>query len=417
MGTDAMQGSLPWNNLIRLAARNIGRNRGRSALSLAAIACGVVGLILSGGFVHDLIFQLGEAVIHSQSGHIQIAKHGYFEIGSRSPASYLISPVEVQRIEAEKVSHVMLVARRLSFSGLISNGRSSYPILGEGVEPQKEARLGTYTVLVIGRRLSSKQPYGALIGAGLAKAMNLKPGSPISLVAPTVDGAMNTVDLEVVGTFQTYSKDYDDRVIRISLETARQLLNTQGVNVLALVLDHTRNTAIVAHELGAKIKQLGLELKTWDQLSDFYWKTVALYDRQFSILRLIVLIMVMLAVAGAINMSVLERTGEFGTMRALGNKRRDVIRLVVTEAALMGLLGAVIGAILGSVLAWGISIIGIPMPPPPNSNLGYMAHIRLAPSIVGGAFLVGVTATVLASVPAALRVSRMPVVEALRQLA
>lgn len=412
-----MQGSLPWNNLVRLAARNIGRNRGRSALSLAAIACGVVGLILSGGFVHDLIYQLGEAVIHSQSGHIQIAKRGYFEVGSRSPARYLISPVEAQRIEAEKVSHVMLVARRLSFSGLISNGRSSYPILGEGVEPKKEARLGTYTVLVNGRRLSSRQAYGALVGAGLAKAMNLKPGSPISLVAPTVDGAMNTVDLRVVGTFQTYSKDYDDRVIKISLETAQQLLNTQGVNVLALVLDHTGNTAIVAHELGAKIKPLGLELKTWDQLSDFYWKTVALYNRQFSILRLIVLIMVMFAVAGAINMSVLERTGEFGTMRALGNKRGDVIRLIVTEAALMGLLGAVIGTVLGLLVAWAISTIGIPMPPPPNSNLGYMAHIRLDSSIVGGAFLIGAIATVLASVPAALRVSWLPLVEALRRLA
>ena len=82
MGADTTRTRLPWKVLIGLAARNVGRNRWRSALSLAAIACGVAGLILSGGFVRDLIFQLGEAVIHSQSGHLQVAKAGYFELGS-----------------------------------------------------------------------------------------------------------------------------------------------------------------------------------------------------------------------------------------------------------------------------------------------------------------------------------------------
>ena len=416
MGAEEMATRVPWKVLIGLAARNVGRNRGRSALSLAGIVCGVAGLILSGGFVHDLIFQLGEAVIHSRSGHIQIAKAGYFAVGSRSPAKYLISPAEAQQIEAANVPHVRFVAQRLSFSGLVSNGRSSYPIVGEGIEAEKESRLGTYTVLLNGQPLSTKDRYGVLVGAGVARAMDLRPGSLISLVAPTVDGAMNTVDLHVVGTFQTYSKDYDDRAIRVSLRTAQDLLNTQGVNVLVLLLDKTRYTAIVARELGAKIERLGLELRTWDQLNDFYWKAVALYSRQFGILRLIVLIMVMLAVAGAINMSVIERTGEFGTMRALGNRKGEVVRLVVTEAVLMGLLGAAIGAILGVSLGWAISAIGIPMPPPPNSNLGYIARIRLVPSIVGGAFLVGATATVLASVPAAFRVSRLPIVDALRRV-
>ena len=412
-----MDGTLPWKVLIGLGARNIGRNKRRSALSLAAIACGVTGLILSGGFVNDLIFKLGEAVIHSQSGHIQVAKAGYFDVGSRSPVDYLLQPAEVRRVGAEGLRHVKLVAQRLAFSGLVSNGRSSYPIVGEGVEPEKEARIGTYMVLKSGRRLSTKDPFGVLVGAGVARAMNLLPGSSISLVAPTVDGAMNTVELQVVGTFQTYSKDYDDRAVRLPLGTAQELLNTRGVNVLALLLDETQYTERVARELRARITPLGLELRTWDQLNDFYWKTVALYDRQFGVLRLVVLIMVMLAVTGAINMGVLERTGEFGTMKALGNKRWDVVRLVVIEAALMGLSGAFLGLALGAGLGWLISTIGIPMPPPPNSNLGYLAQIRLGPGMLGGAFLVGAVATLLASLSAAFRVSRLPIVEALRSLA
>jgi putative ABC transport system permease protein len=78
-------------------------------------------------------------------------------------------------------------------------------------------------------------------------------------------------------------------------------------------------------------------------------------------------------------------------------------------------IGAIAGTALGMLLAWGISAIGIPMPPPPNADIGYTAQIRIVPSVVGGAFAIGVLATVLAAILPALRVARTEVVEALRQ--
>lgn len=402
--------------LVGLALRNVERYKRRSALSLAAIAAGVAGLILSGGFVNDLIRQLGEAVIHSQSGHLQIARSGFFEFGSRAPSKYLIAPGDAARVGLKDEAHVQATMRRIGFSGLVSNGRSSYPIVGEGIEPEREAELGTFLVLQEGRMLGAADRYGALVGAGVARALDLKPGSVVSLVAPTVDEAMNTVEVEVVGTFQSFSKDYDDRTIKIPLRAAQELLNTEGINTVVVVLDDTSRTASVAAALRARVAGLGLELRTWDSLNDFYAKAVALYDRQFGVLRLIVLFMVLLAVTGAINVRVLERAGEFGTMRALGNRSSDVLWLVLVEGVLMGALGALIGTLLGSAAAWLVSYAGIPMPPPPNSNLEYTARIMLVPSVVAGAFFVGLIATVLASLGPAYRVSRLPIVEALRRL-
>jgi putative ABC transport system permease protein len=416
MAAKSLHATLPFGQLLGLAARNVVRNTTRSMLSLAAIAAGVAGLILSGGFVDDLIFQLGEAVIHSQSGHVQIARSGYFASGSRSPGRYLISPEEAARMELDKLQHVEDAMRRVSFSGLLSNGRANYPIVGEGIEAEKEARLGTYMVLTEGRVLTSRDRYGALVGAGVARAMNLRIGSAFNVVAPTVDEAMNTLELDVVGIFQSFSKDYDDRVVKLPLQAAQELIDTKGVNLVVVLLDETRHTARVARGLAAKAKGLGLEVRTWDWLNDFYWKAVALYDRQFGVLRLIVLLMVVLAVAGAINMGVFERAGEFGTMRALGNRSADVGRLVMIEGVLMGIVGALLGTALGLGIAWALSQLGIPMPPPPNSNLEYVARIRLSPGVIGGAAAVGVLATVIASAVPALRVSRMPIVEALRRL-
>lgn len=77
--------------MVKLAFRNIFRQRVRTAITLAAITFGVAGLILAGGFVRDIFFQLGEALIHSQSGHLQIVKSGFFTYGSRSPEKFLIA--------------------------------------------------------------------------------------------------------------------------------------------------------------------------------------------------------------------------------------------------------------------------------------------------------------------------------------
>ena len=79
---------------LAFALRNVFRHRVRSAATLAAISMGVAGLILAGGFVQDIFIQLGEAVIHSQSGHIQIVRKGYRAGRTRSPESYLIDQPE-----------------------------------------------------------------------------------------------------------------------------------------------------------------------------------------------------------------------------------------------------------------------------------------------------------------------------------
>jgi putative ABC transport system permease protein len=155
-------------------------------------------------------------------------------------------------------------------------------------------------------------------------------------------------------------------------------------------------------------------VRTWVELNDFYEKTVALYERQFGVLQLITLAMVLLSVANSVNMSVFERVGEFGTMRALGDNSGTVFRLVLTESLVLGVVGATLGVVVGIVLAYAISAVGIPMPPPPNANLGYTAFIRVVPSLVAMSFAVGLAAATLAAFLPALKVSRTPLVDALR---
>lgn len=401
--------------MFKLAFRNIFRNRLRTGLTLAAIISGVAAIIVSGGFVEDVFVQLREATIHSRLGHVQIYRAGYLEFGRRDPSRYLIEQPKQLIERVRTIPHVQAVMTRVNFSGLANNGRADLPIIGEGVEADKEAELGTAMVFIGGHTLQDAEPFGVIVGEGVATALQLKPGSPLNLNVSTSEGALNTLEFTVVGIFRSFSKDYDDRAVRIAQAAAQELLYTPAVHSVVVALDDTAHTDAVVSQLKNQLAPLGYEVKSWQELADFYNKTVALYKRQFGALQFIILVMLVLSVASTINMVVYERTGEFGTLLAFGLKRRQIFRLVLLENSLLGVVGGVLGVIVGVGTALAISGIGLPMPPPPGSNAAYTASIRIVPSILAAAGLVGTLAATLAAILPGRRAAQLVVVDALRQ--
>lgn len=400
--------------LFRLAVRNVIRQKIRSSVTLTAIVLGVAGLILAGGFVKDIFFQLGEAVIHSQTGHIQVFKKGFLERGTRYPERFLLDDANGVAASLRSLPDVTEVSARLNFSGLLNNGKRDLAIIGEGIEAEKEARLGTYLKLLSGRQLVADDSFGILLGQGVASTLGLTPGDTVTLLMSSAEGALNTLDFEVVGIFQSFSKDFDARAVRIPLKAVQELMMTEGANVLVVSLANTEATDNSVAFVRSALTP-GVQALAWHELSDFFGKAVQMYERQFGVLQVIILFMVLLSVANTVNMNVFERQSEFGTLQALGNTHADIFRLIVLENVVLGIVGAFAGVAVGLLLGKLISAVGIPMPAPPNSNQGYTALIRPDTAICVVAFGVGFAATAFASILPALRVSRTPVVEALRQ--
>lgn len=400
--------------MLTLALRNILRNRLRTALTLAAIVCGAAAIIVSGGFVEDVFVQLRESTIHSHLGHLQLLRHGYLELGRRDPFRYVIRDADdvVRRVRA--LPHVTVVTTRVGFSGLANNGRADLPVIGEGIEPDNERRLGTATVFVAGEPLRDGDAFGASMGEGLAHALNLRVGSPVTLTVSTPDGALNALEFKLTGIFRTFSKEFDDHAVRIPRAAAQELLNAPAVHAVVVGLDDTAETEPTAALLRTSVTGADLDVKTWQDLADFYAKTVALYRRQFGALQAIIFVLLILSVASTVNMVVHERTGEFGTLLALGTRRRDVMKLVVIENAALGVFGGIAGIVVGVVVALLLSAIGLQMPPPPGSVGSYTATIRLVPSVIAIAGATAAAAAVLAALLPGRRASRLAVVDALR---
>lgn len=401
--------------LIELAVRNVRRQRGRSAMALAAIALGVAALVVAGGFIKDTVVELGESMIRSQSGHLQLSVRGFRDRGTSEDAAYLLDNGQALRERLSILPGVEEVMLRREFSGLLSHGRGEWVIAGEGIEPAAEARLGTYVDIASGRQLEESDLYGMMIGAGVASALDLEVGDWANLLVNTTEGAANVLEFQVVGIFQTFSKDYDARAVRIPLAATGDLMQDPDVHLAVLLLEDTSLTLPLKSLISASPEWSGLEVYDWQDLNPFYRQTVDLYIQQFGFLLLVILLMLGLSVSNAINMNVHERAAEFGTMLACGARRSEIYRLVLLESALMGLAGAVLGVTAGNLLALLISAIGIPMPPPPNSDLAYTALVLLDWRLSLMAGLVGFLAPLFAALRPARRTARCDIAEALRQ--
>jgi putative ABC transport system permease protein len=305
------------------------------------------------------------------------------------------------------------VAPRIEFFGMCSNGLKSGTYMGTAVVPELETKMGFRLNLVSGRDLTpaASGPNEAVIGAGLARSMSVKPGDSLTLLAVTADGALNGIDIDIVGIASTRIKELDDRLLRMTLPSAQRLLQTDKVTKLVVGLDNTDNTAHVKAALAGLGR--GVAVKDWQELSPMYMQIVMMFGGILAFMAVIVLFMAVMSSANTLMMAMFERTREIGTMLAMGTPRSWVLALFVFEGVLTGVLGAASGVLLGNGAGWVLNRAGLQMPPPPGNTEGFEFRVLHEPALMIGASVLVVLTMTAASILPAVRASRVRIVEAL----
>lgn len=398
---------------IGLAARNLRRSVRRTSLALAIVCGGVIAFLLAGGFISWILVDMRESTIHSQLGHVQVTRPGFFREGLGDPYAYLL-PESIAALGAASDPRIRTVAPRLAFSGLISKGDDTVSFVGEGIDPQAEAPITRAIVIVEGKDLTNAPEDSVLLGEGLAANLGARPGDKVVLLSTTAEGNVNAVELNVAGLFQTITKAYDDTALRAPIEVARRLMRVEGSTSWAILLDHTNSTDAAIADLRMRLPAAEFEIIPWTELADFYNKTVELFTKQVGVVRFLIAFIVVLSISNTLTMAVIERTSEIGTAMAIGVRRRGILVQFIWEGALLGVLGGVLGVVLGFILSEIISVIGIPMPPPPGMARGYIGQIAISPGLAIDAWLLAFLTTLAASIFPALKASRLNIVDALR---
>lgn len=402
----------------KLALLNVLRNGRRSIITLLAIQFGVISLIIFGGFVASMYDGMRENIIRSQLGHLQVYAKGFNQYGNQEPENYLINGKTVEQAMSiiEELPGVEIVTPRLNFAGLLSNGQRSLAVVGEGIDPDKEALLSSAVQIKDGEDLFPEDESGGLLGEGLYNALNSQQGDYLTLMSNTADGAINAVDVIATGAISTGTREIDSRLLRINIAHAQNLMYTEGVTRLVILLDDTQQTDAIYGELKKQFEEQGLalEMRTWSELADYYHEVVNLFNGVFDFVRLIVIVIVALSISNTMMMAVMERTPEIGTIRAIGGTRNEIISLFMAEAFYLGVIGSITGVLFGILFAQGITQAEFMMPTPPGSSQTYPIRVFVESKVLWETAMLGVVIAVISSIYPAFKASRMVINQALR---
>ena len=407
-------------NWMKLAIRNIMRNKRRSLITLLAIGVGFAAISLYYGYIYNIYQGLRRMAVQAEGlGHLRINKAGWQEKGKLEPEKYMFSQEETEKIMrlVTEDKEVVLATPQIQVTGIVTNGISSTIFIAQGVVPQDERIIkGSWATFrpIKGEHLNEQKKYGAEVAMDLAKYLNLEAGKDGVVMAPTLNGQMNALDIQVMGVYDSGSDVTNDKYMRFTFEFAQSLLDTKSAERIVILLKDWEKTEDMRIVLLKKLNEAGIpcEIRTWKELSLSYLKIRSMFDMMFIFIFSIVLVIVVMSTVNTMGMAVLERTREIGTLRAMGLKRRGVSLLFAMEGGVLGFIGSLFGVAL-HLSVWSLIKIISPTYIPPGISTPVPLVVAMVPETLFILVICLVVLSLLAAIIPARRAAKQNIVDAL----
>lgn len=424
-------------SMIQMAWRNLWRNQRRSLATILSLAFGFSAIALFAGYTHAIYMGLSNVAIHTDLiGHLTINKDGWRTMGKLYPSRYLLTEEEIDQVAGivETAIPGARVIKRMTASGLVSNGRNSTIFIAEGISaPDMQTLRGPFRNAP--GALQDDQPHDVTMGEGLAETLGLKQGDAASILVSTIHGQANAADIDVGATVNTGNLATNDKWMVMPLALVQDQMDAVGrAEYLTVVLpDETaerdqptgddilltmfsrpapddETSEALRSRLAEAFAAVGLpmEVRTWQEMSTFYRQVRDMYNMIFGMMLAVVLSIVVLSIGNAMSMSVVERTREIGTLRAIGMRRSGILRLFVSESMLLVGVGLLSGLVLMLAVRAGINAFDVRYIPPGNTTAIPLYVAFDGPRSLFAAFILSLLAIGAAFLPAR-TASRQPI--------
>jgi ABC-type lipoprotein release transport system permease subunit len=335
--------------VLKIAWRSIWRNRRRTLISMSAVGAGLVLVILYSGLIGGMLGEAKEQLDNIGMGHVEITPAGWR--AHRGAAETIRSPAAL--VAGLGLPPRSEVGWRVVARGLISSARGSEGVELYGVDWTREALLSTHVRdLWSGALPPQDDERGILIGEKLAGRLKVRVGSKVRVMAQRADGEIGAELYRVRGIFHALSPTISQRRVFVGEASARTLLGLgdaahQVVIQLDRAADADRVAATLRASLGPRVEVLSYGdllpmLRNIERLSDFVVWIAAVF----------IYGLVGLGILNTMLMSVLERTREFGVLRAIGTRPGRVVAQVLGESFWIATLSGALGLAAGLALTW-----------------------------------------------------------------
>ena len=330
----------------RMAFRNVFRQRRRSLLTGLSIFGGFVLATIFIGFSDGTYTRLIDQITRFRLGHIQIHEATYPE----SPSLYktLDHPERLEQILRQTPGVAAWVPRVFAF-GLASVGNRTATVRIRGIDPQSEEKATRISArLCRGQMLPATPRKEVLLGQKLARKLGASPGTPVVVVSQGADGSIANERYRVCGLLDSGDEMENQTDFVLHLRDAQELLSLgDRIHEVAITLKQLKQVAPVVAALQAQVNDPRLLVEPWQSFArSFYVAMKADQDGMWFSLLIIVLV-VAIGVFNTVLMSVLERRREYGVLKALGTRPRQVVSLVLLEVMILALLSLIPGILVG----------------------------------------------------------------------
>lgn len=406
--------------MFKLALRNVLRNKRRSFLTGLSIAFAVMVVIFLWTFVSGILVGMFNNYVTNSVGHIRVLNTDYLKREIMLPLSATVPDYQRLITTLEQDQSVKLATGRIKFGVLMDIKGKNKPVLGIGIDPQRESTvLGLYQKMISGKMFAAGTSE-TVVGAGLAKELGLKTGDTLTVITQTAHGSLSGLNLKVAGIFSLGIASIDNRTFYLSLGQAQQLLDMDGrvTEVFILIKDPDKAVQVAAG-IG-KTLPAGLTAVPW-QANGFLFYMMTIIKNLYGAIYAFILLLASFTILNTMFMAVMERTREIGMMKALGMKEGEIGRLITLEALILGTMASLIGAAGGTLLAYYVSTVGIDYTAAFKSirdveiPLSYIYRGEFSWLTILVGFLLGVMFSVLASIFPARRAAKLDAAEAMKE--
>ncbi len=341
---------------IMLAWRNVWKNKRRTILTLLTImvGCGMIifmNALAKGG--HD---QMIEDAVSNNVGHVQVHEKGYWDNRSIEYALQLDGKLLKELQRNEKIE---AFTERVEAGALLSYEDTTTGGMVQAVDPEREPEVTDLHTKVLkgGRYLEPGDETSVVLGSTLARNLGVTVGDTFAMISQGFDGSIAAENLTVVGLFESGNPEYDQRLVLMPLEQAKETFTMMGyINSVVVRATETDQLMDVRDDLREAVDNERTEVMAWDDLMPELVQFIVMDDVGAYIFDLILFMVVAFGILNTIQMSVYERIREFGVMLAIGTRPEQVTIMVLFETVFIAFFGVLLGVLVGGALSYYYSV-------------------------------------------------------------
>ncbi len=344
---------------LKLAWRNLFRNKRRSFIAGTAIGIGLASLI----FTDALIIGMKENMIHSATssflGEGQIHRQGFRKT---QEIEATVNNLDWVTDSLEKEPAVDKFTPRVMAFGMVTSAANLSPVNVVGVKPSTEHFLSQIDdALQQGTFFEEQSPREILIGSKLAEILEVKLNDRLVVtVSQAESGDLSQELFRVSGIFHFNVREMDRGMVFIRLEKAQEMLGIPDkIHQIALKFKDISIGQDENHPIWEKYSDFGNEAVGWTEILPQIKFALEMSDFSVYIMAVILLGVVALCIINTLFMSLYERIFEFGVLRAVGTRKIGVGKLILFEAWTLSVLSIFLGSIIGFIITLITASAGI----------------------------------------------------------